>query len=80
MYNFIFYLIIIIFFIIIKIIIILIKNEIVITLYNPFPNYPFTGTLRPVYPLSPKREIPAHIEVPDYAESGILNFFKKLNN
>jgi len=46
----------------------------VVTFYNPFPNYNFTGTLRPVYPLSPKREVPAHIEVPDYAESGIYNF------
>ncbi|KAI6109166.1 methionine aminopeptidase [Pisolithus croceorrhizus] len=26
--------------------------------YNPFPQYPFSGTLRPVYPLSPKRERP----------------------
>ncbi|KAI6039045.1 methionine aminopeptidase [Pisolithus marmoratus] len=35
--------------------------------YNPFPSYPFSGTLRPVYPLSPKREVPAHIPRPDYA-------------
>ncbi|KZT33026.1 methionine aminopeptidase [Sistotremastrum suecicum HHB10207 ss-3] len=37
--------------------------------YNPFPNYPYTGTLRPVYPLSPKRLVPAHIPRPDYADS-----------
>lgn len=31
-------------------------------------NYRFTGPLRPVYPLSPKRLVPAHIERPDYAD------------
>lgn len=39
--------------------------------YNPFPTYPFTGSLRPVYPLSPRREIPASIQLPDYAKDGI---------
>lgn len=39
--------------------------------YNPFPTYPFTGSLRPVYPLSPRREIPSHIQLPDYAKDGI---------
>ncbi|PPQ78084.1 hypothetical protein CVT25_015618 [Psilocybe cyanescens] len=37
--------------------------------YNPFVNYAFTGTLRPVYPLSPKRQVPAHIPRPDYVEA-----------
>lgn len=40
-------------------------------LYNPFPTYPFSGTLRPVYPLSPKREVPSSIPHPDYAYDGI---------
>ena len=40
-------------------------------LYNPFPAFSFTGPLRPVYPLSPKRELPKSIVRPDYAESGI---------
>lgn len=31
-------------------------------------NYPFTGTMRPVYPLSAKRAVPAHIQKPDYAD------------
>ncbi|WVQ71825.1 methionine aminopeptidase, type I [Cryptococcus sp. DSM 104548] len=31
-------------------------------------NYKFTGPLRPVYPLSKKREVPAHIPRPDYAD------------
>ncbi|KIJ69432.1 hypothetical protein HYDPIDRAFT_80706 [Hydnomerulius pinastri MD-312] len=35
--------------------------------FNPFPNYDYSGTLRPLYPLSPKREVPAHIPRPDYA-------------
>ncbi|RDB23561.1 Methionine aminopeptidase 1 [Hypsizygus marmoreus] len=38
--------------------------------YNPFPNYNFTGSVRPVYPLSPKRVVPDHIPRPDYAEDG----------
>uniref|UniRef100_A0A8H8CND6 Methionine aminopeptidase n=1 Tax=Psilocybe cubensis TaxID=181762 RepID=A0A8H8CND6_PSICU len=37
--------------------------------YNPFVNYAFTGTLRPVYPLSPKRQVPAHIPRPDYVDA-----------
>lgn len=39
-------------------------------LYNPFPKFDFTGSLRPVYPLSPKRTVPPHISRPDYAEDG----------
>ncbi|TFK54915.1 methionine aminopeptidase [Heliocybe sulcata] len=39
--------------------------------YNPFPTFHFTGPLRPVYPLSPKRQVPDHIPRPEYAESGI---------
>jgi len=38
--------------------------------FNPFGAFKFTGSLRPVYPLSPKREVPAHIPRPDYAEDG----------
>ena len=38
--------------------------------YNPFPKFEFTGSLRPVYPLSPKRTVPPHIQRPDYAEDG----------
>jgi hypothetical protein len=39
--------------------------------YNPFPTFPYTGSLRPVYPLSPKREVPDSIAHPDYAKDGI---------
>ncbi|KAH7930806.1 methionine aminopeptidase [Leucogyrophana mollusca] len=41
--------------------------------YNPFINYNYTGSMRPVYPLSAKREVPAHIPRPDYAmhEDGV---------
>jgi hypothetical protein len=38
--------------------------------YNPFPNFAFSGTLRPAYPLSAKRHVPDHIARPDYAEDG----------
>lgn len=38
--------------------------------FNPFGGFNFTGTLRPAYPLSPKRHVPEHIPRPDYAEDG----------
>ncbi|KAJ1950811.1 Methionine aminopeptidase 1 [Linderina pennispora] len=37
--------------------------------YNPFPSYPYTGTIRPEYPLSPRRAVPADIPRPDYADA-----------
>jgi methionyl aminopeptidase len=40
-------------------------------LYNPWPNYPYTGQLRPVYPLSKKRFVPEEIVRPDYAGDGM---------
>ena len=46
--------------------------------YNPFPNFPYTGTLRPVYPLSPKRVVPDHIKKPDYANDGEGHIFETL--
>ena len=39
--------------------------------FNPFPNFPFTGPLRPVYPLSQRREVPTKITHPEYAKDGI---------
>ena len=36
--------------------------------FNPWPTFEYTGKLRPVYPLSPKRLVPEHIERPDYAD------------
>lgn len=39
--------------------------------FNPFPSFSFTGPLRPIYPLSAKREIPKSIPWPDYATDGI---------
>ena len=38
--------------------------------FNPFPNFGFSGPLRPIYPLSPTRIVPDHIPRPDYAEDG----------
>ncbi|KAK2749920.1 Methionine aminopeptidase 1 [Myotisia sp. PD_48] len=39
--------------------------------HNPFPTFPFTGSLRPVYPLSPRNPVPESILHPDYASDGI---------
>ncbi|RAL05405.1 methionine aminopeptidase [Aspergillus ibericus CBS 121593] len=41
------------------------------TLYNPFPTFTFTGSLRPVYPLSERRAVPKSINPPDYWQTGI---------
>lgn len=38
--------------------------------YNPFPEYHYTGGVEPLYPLSPKREVPDDIVKPDYALNG----------
>ncbi|PGG98851.1 methionine aminopeptidase, type I [Blastomyces parvus] len=48
-------------------------------LYNPFPAYSFTGSVRPVYPLSAKRHVPQSIARPDYAETGIPKSERRLN-
>lgn len=48
--------------------------------YNPFPNFSYTGPLRPVYPLSPTREIPKTIPHPDYAADGIPKAGRSLVN
>ena len=39
--------------------------------YNPYPNFSFTGPLRPVYPLSTRRAVPSSIVHPEYAQDGI---------
>lgn len=39
--------------------------------FNPFPTFSFPGQLRPVYPLSETRKVPASIPRPDYAKDGI---------
>jgi len=38
--------------------------------FNPFPNYHFTGPLRPCYPLSPCRTVPESIPHPPWSEDG----------
>lgn len=49
--------------------------------YNPFPTYPFTGSLRPVYPLSPRRTLPKSIPHPEWWESGVPNYpYVRRNN
>ncbi|MCJ1458546.1 Methionine aminopeptidase 1 [Mycoblastus sanguinarius] len=39
-------------------------------LHNPFPTFPYTGSLRPIYPLSPRRQIPESIPHPEWAKDG----------
>jgi methionyl aminopeptidase len=39
--------------------------------FNPFPTFPYAGSLRPVYPLSEPRKVPASIPHPDYARDGV---------
>lgn len=44
------------------------KNSTLKQPFNPWPNFSFTGPLRPLYPLSPKRIVPEYIMRPDYAD------------
>lgn len=46
--------------------------------FNPFPSFPYTGPLRPVYPLSPQKTVPKSIPHPDYARDGIPRSEQKL--
>ena len=39
--------------------------------HNPFPDFQYTGSLRPHYPLTPTRKLPESIARPDYALDGI---------
>ncbi|KAE8403247.1 peptidase M24, structural domain-containing protein [Aspergillus pseudonomiae] len=48
-------------------------------LYNPFPTYSFTGSVRPVYPLSPMRTLPKSIRRPDWSETGIPKGERRLH-
>ncbi|KAF5355562.1 hypothetical protein D9758_006323 [Tetrapyrgos nigripes] len=43
--------------------------------YNPFPNYSYTGSIRPMYPLSARRRVPDHIPRPEYAADGRVKAF-----
>lgn len=47
------------------------KPDPITGLFNPYPTYHFAGPLRPVYPLSETRTLPASIPRPDYARDGI---------
>lgn len=39
--------------------------------YDPFPNFKYTGQLRASYPLTPKRYVPEDIPKPDWAANGL---------
>ncbi|TQV96744.1 methionine aminopeptidase 1 [Cordyceps javanica] len=47
--------------------------------YNPFPDFPYTGSVRPVYPLSARRAVPKSIGQPDYADTGVPTGERMLN-
>ncbi|KEY65098.1 hypothetical protein S7711_08167 [Stachybotrys chartarum IBT 7711] len=47
--------------------------------YNPFPNYPYTGSLRPVYPLSDRRVVPKSIPHPVWWEDGNPKYNRTLS-
>lgn len=49
-------------------------------LYNPFPNYPYSGSLRPVYPLSEHRTLPKSIPHPVWWEDGNPKYSRSLTN
>ncbi len=49
-------------------------------MFNPYPGFPFSGLLRPVYPLSPTRIVPDHIPRPDYAEDGSPAILSRLTS
>ncbi|EGU79763.1 methionyl aminopeptidase [Fusarium oxysporum f. sp. raphani 54005] len=48
--------------------------------YNPFPNFPYSGTLRPVYPLSPHRTLPQSIPHPVWWQDGNPRYSRSLTN
>ena len=48
--------------------------------YNPFPSFPFSGPLRPVYPLSEHRTIPKSIPHPVWSEDGNPKYSRSLAN
>ncbi|OAQ83128.1 methionine aminopeptidase 1 [Purpureocillium lilacinum] len=47
-------------------------------LYNPFPSFPFSGTLRPVYPLSEHRTLPKTIPHPVWWQDGNPRYSRNL--
>lgn len=49
------------------------------TQYDPFPQFPYTGSVRPVYPLSAMRTVPKSIGHPDYSVTGVPTSERLLN-
>lgn len=48
-------------------------------LFNPFPGFSYTGSVKPIYPLSPMRKVPHSIKHPDWAARGIPKGEMRLN-
>ncbi|KAL4968681.1 putative methionine aminopeptidase, type I [Aspergillus stella-maris] len=55
------------------------KSQNATGLFNPFPTFPYPGTVRPVYPLSPMRTVPKSIKHPDWAADGIPKAERRLS-
>lgn len=49
-------------------------------LYNPFPSFPYSGSLRPVYPLSEHRTLPKSIPHPVWWEDGNPKYSRSITN
>lgn len=48
--------------------------------FNPFPNFPYSGPLRPVYPLSEHRTLPKSIPHPVWWEDGNPKYSRSIIN
>ncbi|KKA26786.1 hypothetical protein TD95_003159 [Thielaviopsis punctulata] len=46
--------------------------------FNPFPTFSYSGSLRPLYPLSPHRTVPKSIPHPDWAYDGIPKYNRSM--
>lgn len=43
--------------------------------YDPHPTFKYSGPLRPAYPLSKNKKVPAHIVKPNYAREEVRQWF-----
>lgn len=46
-----------------------------VTVFDPYPKFAYTGSLRPFYPLSKNKKVPDHIVRPNYAREEVRYWF-----
>lgn len=46
-----------------------------VEVFDPHPTFAYTGTLRPAYPLTKNKKVPAHIVRPNYAREEVRQWF-----